>query len=156
MYSPALREKLRKQGRAYYSPIRGHCGGRSCNANFGEVTGRHHSSSTTAPTCANEAAEILSESLSTTESPVQPFLGDVGQKRDFLRRLRIVERYRAEEALSKVELLIPKWLNVCQDVVQRVWRFLPEPRPSLAEFLRQLHVDLDLIQFDEAEDSFRS
>ncbi|CDW57770.1 swi5 dependent recombination DNA repair protein [Trichuris trichiura] len=155
MYSPALKEKLRKQGRTYYSHAKSDHGSHSVSASPKEVTDHHHCTSNDSPIIAAKASNSKRDITQNTENLTQPF-GSVEQKRDILRRLRIVERYRKEEALLKVEHLIPKWLNVCQDVAQRVWNLLPEPRPSLAEFFRQLHVDLELIQFDEAEDCFRS
>ncbi|KFD71416.1 hypothetical protein M514_07101 [Trichuris suis] len=145
MYSPALKERLRKQGRTYYSPARSDHGSQSVNASLKEVTDQHHCASSASAVIAAKATNIKHDITRTTENLAQPSLGTIEQKRDVLRRLRIVERYRKEEALSKVEQLIPKWLSVCQDVAQRVWNLLPEPRPSLAEFLRQLHVDPELI-----------
>ncbi|XP_048249203.1 uncharacterized protein LOC124111726 isoform X2 [Haliotis rufescens] len=70
-----------------------------------------------------------------------------------LRKLKMVKMYRSKNNLQQLQGLINKWRGVTQQALSDLHNMLPEPRPSLADFVRHLQIDSDLVQLDLGEDS---
>ncbi|XP_071089413.1 swi5-dependent recombination DNA repair protein 1 homolog [Haliotis cracherodii] len=70
-----------------------------------------------------------------------------------LRKLKMVKMYRSKNNLQQLQGLIDKWRGVTQQALSDLHNMLPEPRPSLADFVRHLQIDSDLVQLDLGEDS---
>jgi len=50
--------------------------------------------------------------------------------------------------------LTVKWMSVTQKAVVELHESIPEPRPSLAEFLGHLQLDHNLVGFNAEDETF--
>ncbi|XP_067656796.1 swi5-dependent recombination DNA repair protein 1 homolog [Haliotis asinina] len=70
-----------------------------------------------------------------------------------LRKLKMVKMYRSKNNLQQLQSLIDKWRGVTQRALSDLHNLLPQPRPSLPDFVRHLQIDTHLVQIDLEEDS---
>ncbi|KRY00628.1 Swi5-dependent recombination DNA repair protein 1 -like protein [Trichinella pseudospiralis] len=78
----------------------------------------------------------------------------IKKKNEKLRRLRLVEHYRSTKDFVELDKLTKKWLAASQNAAQSLWDALPTPKPSMADFLKSMNINLNLIQYNETEDQF--
>jgi len=56
--------------------------------------------------------------------------------------------------IEKLKSLTSKWLTVTQKAVVELHESIPEPRPSLTEFICHLQLEHSLIGFNAEDESF--
>ncbi|XP_046576890.1 swi5-dependent recombination DNA repair protein 1 homolog [Haliotis rubra] len=70
-----------------------------------------------------------------------------------LRKLNMVKMYRSKNNLQQLQSLIDKWRGVTQQALSDLHNMLPQPRPSLPDFVKHLQIDTDLVELDLEVDS---
>ncbi|KAL5482095.1 hypothetical protein EMCRGX_G022378 [Ephydatia muelleri] len=80
---------------------------------------------------------------------------ELQDKRDKLRKLKLVQLYNSKNNLQKLEELICKWRTVSQEAAECLLQKTSiDPRPSLGQLLQFLQVDFNLIHYSPADESF--
>lgn len=97
--------------------------------------------------------------MEATRSPavdsIRLLQAELREKRDKLRKLKLVQLYSTKNDLQKLEELICKWRAVSQQVAECLLeKTSVEPRPTLGQLLQFLQVDFDLIHYSPADESF--
>lgn len=78
----------------------------------------------------------------------------IKEKEDVLRKLRLVQFYENKHDLGKMEELIRKWYQVCQEGLVDLLNLMPEPRPELTELIDHLGIDHSMIGYNKEDQSF--
>lgn len=72
-----------------------------------------------------------------------------------LRKLKMVKMYRTKNNLQELATLTAKWREVAQEAAETLLaRSTHQPRPSMAQMLDYLHIDHQLIQYSDQDESF--
>lgn len=72
----------------------------------------------------------------------------------YLQLPNISYAYLLQNDIEMLKSLATKWLSVAQKVIVELHESIPEPRPSLTEFLDHLQLDHSLIGFNADDESF--
>lgn len=78
----------------------------------------------------------------------------VNEKEDVARKLRLVQFYEQKHDLGKMEELIRKWYQVCQEGLVDLLSLMPEPRPELTELIDHLGIDHRRIGYNKEDQTF--
>ena len=77
------------------------------------------------------------------------------ERKEKLRKLKMVKMYRTKNDLKELQRLTSRWREVAQEAAEILLdSSTHEPRPSMAQLLDYLHIDHELIQYSEQEESF--
>ncbi|CAI9733102.1 Hypothetical predicted protein [Octopus vulgaris] len=76
------------------------------------------------------------------------------EKREHLRKLNMVKLYRSKNDFANLDDLILKWTQVCQQVLVDLHSKVPEPKPTLTEFIKYFNIDFDFIKFNPENETF--
>ena len=56
--------------------------------------------------------------------------------------------------MEKLDQLICKWRSTAQDASQQLYQKFNEPKPTMSDFLQQMRIEHELIQFDPETELF--
>lgn len=99
----------------------------------------------------NESADSETQEQGKRRQQLQ---ASIKEKEDVLRKLRLVQFYENKHDLGKMEELIKKWYQVCQEGLVDLLNLMPEPRPELTELIDHLGIDHILIGYNKEDQSF--
>ncbi|KRY83259.1 Swi5-dependent recombination DNA repair protein 1 -like protein [Trichinella pseudospiralis] len=174
-FSPALRKRLKMQGRCFKSnpkvPLSNTAKHISEIGNIAEsvhvdldgTTAKNRKIETARKNLHNEDTNSIVpidnnmqiQSKLRENQGEENLIGErIKKKNEKLRRLRLVEHYRSTKDFVELDKLTKKWLAASQNAAQSLWDALPTPKPSMADFLKSMNINLNLIQYNETEDQF--
>ncbi|XP_056004643.1 swi5-dependent recombination DNA repair protein 1 homolog isoform X2 [Ostrea edulis] len=78
----------------------------------------------------------------------------IKDREDTLRKLKLVQFYQHKHDQNKMEELIRKWHQVCQEGLVDLLQLMPEPKPTLTELIDHLGIDHSMISFNKEDQSF--
>lgn len=84
----------------------------------------------------------------------QQLQASIKEKEDVLRKLRLVQFYENKHDLGRMEELIRKWYQVCQEGLVDLLNLMPEPHPELTELIDHLGIDHSMIGYNKEDQSF--
>ncbi|GAB1604030.1 swi5-dependent recombination DNA repair protein 1 homolog [Argonauta hians] len=76
------------------------------------------------------------------------------EKQEHLRKLNMVKMYRSKNDFRNLDGLITKWTKVSQQVLVDLHCHIPEPKPTLTEFLSYLNIDFKFVKFNPENEKF--
>ena len=79
----------------------------------------------------------------------------LAEKRETLRKLKMVKMYRSKNDLQSLKSLTRQWREVSQETAEVLLGYSThQPRPSMAQLLEHFHIDVDLIHYSLKEEAF--
>lgn len=77
------------------------------------------------------------------------------EREEKLRKLKMVMMYRTKNNLQELATLTARWREVAQEAAETLLESSThQPRPSMAQMLDYLHIDHELIQYSDQDESF--
>ena len=77
------------------------------------------------------------------------------EREEKLRKLKMVKMYQTKNNLQELSMLTAKWREVAQEAAETLLESSThQPRPSMAQMLDYLHIDHQLIQYSDQNESF--
>ena len=92
--------------------------------------------------------EHLEDEMRTLEAKLK-------EREEKLRKLKVVMMYRTKNNLQELATLTARWREVAQEAAETLLaNSTHQPRPSMAQMLDYLHIDHQLIQYSDQDESF--
>ncbi|VDP03892.1 unnamed protein product [Soboliphyme baturini] len=182
MFSPALRERLRRLGKSYYSkhdklPLTPSSlnipDDASTSSKVVQVCQRGSDEDRVAipgkkPRIerALEANDYLLRTSSRevvapapkVDAQISTFDGSTKErldaKRELLRQLRLADYYCGQNKVEELQGLVEKWTAAAQQVAEELLHCLPGSQPSMTDFLDSMNIDFRLIRYNAESESF--
>ena len=77
------------------------------------------------------------------------------EREEKLRKLKMVKMYRTKNNLQELSTLTARWREVAQEAAETLLASSThQPRPSMAQMLDYLHIDHQIIQYSDQDESF--
>ncbi|KAL1240095.1 Swi5-dependent recombination DNA repair protein [Trichinella pseudospiralis] len=152
-FSPALRKRLKMQGRCFKSNPKVPLSNTAKHiSEIGNIAESVHVD-LDGTTAKNRKIETARNNLHNEDTNSIVPIDNNMQIQSKLRENQ-VEHYRSTKDFVELDKLTKKWLAASQNAAQSLWDALPTPKPSMADFLKSMNINLNLIQYNETEDQF--
>lgn len=101
------------------------------------------------------SSECSGDNLQVLETEKRDLEAKVKEGEEILRKLKMVKMYQTKNNLQELATLTAKWREVAQEAAETLLASSThQPRPSMAQMLNYLHIDHQLIQYSDQDESF--
>ena len=112
-------------------------------------------SSETESSCTGKSTSGDTNTVQHLEDEMRTLEAKLKEREEKLRKLKMVMMYRTKNNLQGLATLTARWREVAQEAAETLLASSThQPRPSMAQMLDYLHIDHQLIQYSDREESF--